>query len=144
MSLRSPHLKESKMSSNHKAVLSTDKAPAALGPYSQAIRCGNLVFLSGQIPLDAASGKVVEGDISAQTEQVIRNMQAVLKAASLDLSNVVKTTVFLKNMDDFGKFNETYGKFFPSPFPARSTVEVARLPKEVRIEIEAVAVITSA
>jgi 2-iminobutanoate/2-iminopropanoate deaminase len=116
-------------------------APKAIGPYSQAIRAGNLLFLSGQIPLDPQSGNVVPGDIAAQTERVLRNISAVLKAANADFSNVVRTTVFLADMNEFAAMNEVYGKFVADPPPARSTVQVARLPKDVRVEIDVIAIL---
>ncbi|MCL4869426.1 MAG: RidA family protein [Anaerolineae bacterium] len=119
----------------------TQHAPAAVGPYSQAIRMGNLVFTSGQIALDPATGKLVEGDVVAQTDQVMSNLQAVLAAASTDLSRVVKTTVFLQNMGDFPVFNQAYAKYFPNNPPARSTVEVAKLPLGGLVEIECVALV---
>lgn len=124
-----------------KQAVSTEQAPKALGPYSQAVRAGNFLFLSGQIPLDPTTGQIVGTAVAEQAEQVLKNLTAVLAAQKLTLANVVKTTVFLKDMNDFGTFNEVYGKFVPAPYPARSTVEVARLPKDVRIEIEAIAVI---
>jgi 2-iminobutanoate/2-iminopropanoate deaminase len=119
----------------------TDAAPKALGPYSQAIVAGGMVYCAGQIPLDPATGEVVAGGIAQQTARVLANLQAVLKAAGSDLGKVVKTTVFLKDMNDFAAMNEVYGRpeyFGPNP-PARSTVEVARLPRDVRVEIELVA-----
>lgn len=119
----------------------TDKAPEAIGPYSQGIQTGGVIFTSGQIPIDPSTGTVVAGDIRNQTEQVIRNLTAVLKASCADLSHVVKTTVFLRDMNDFSQFNEVYATFFTKPYPARSTVEVSRLPRDVLIEIEAVAVV---
>jgi 2-iminobutanoate/2-iminopropanoate deaminase len=122
-----------------KKVISSPDAPAAIGPYSQAIEIGNLVFCSGQIPLDPKTGDVVAGDIQAHTEQVLKNIQAVLKAADLQLTNVVKTTIFLTDMKDFPKVNEVYGKYFPNNPPARSTVGVAALPKGVNVEIEVLA-----
>jgi len=121
-----------------KAILSPD-APAPIGPYSQAIQLGNLVFCSGQIPLDPKSGQIVGQDIETQTNQVMQNISAVLKAGGLEFSNVIKSTIFIKNMNDFAKVNVIYGEFFKAPFPARSTVEVARLPKDVLIEIEVIA-----
>ena len=124
-----------------KAVL-TEKAPKAIGPYSQAIITGHWVFASGQIPIDPGSGEIVSGTIQEQTKQVLRNLSAVLEAAGSDLSHVVKTTVFLDSMDDFSAFNEVYASFFQEPYPARATIEVARLPKEVLIEIEAIAILT--
>lgn len=122
-----------------KTAIATDKAPAAIGPYSQAIRVGNLLFTAGQIALDPATGSVVEGDIKVQTRQALQNVGAILAAAGTSFSNVVKTTVFLKNMADFAAMNEVYAEFFPAPFPARSAVEVASLPKDVKVEIEVVA-----
>lgn len=118
--------------------LSTDKAPAAIGPYSQAAQVGPFLFASGQIPL-RADGTLVEGDIVAQTEQVIANIKAVLAEAGGSLNDIVKTTVFIKDMNDFAPMNEIYGKHFGDHKPARSTVEVARLPRDVKVEIEFVA-----
>ena len=118
--------------------VSTDKAPAAIGPYSPAQIFGGLVYTSGQIPVDPATGKIAEG-VEAQAEQVFKNIANLLAAAGSDISKVVKTTVFIKNMDDFGAINAIYGKYFTEPFPARSCVEVARLPKDVLIECEAIA-----
>jgi 2-iminobutanoate/2-iminopropanoate deaminase len=123
-------------------VVLTEKAPKAIGPYSQAIITGHWVFASGQIPIDPGSGEIVSGTIQEQTKQVLRNLSAVLEAAGSDLSHVVKTTVFLDSMDDFSAFNEVYASFFQEPYPARATIEVARLPKEVLIEIEAIAILT--
>lgn len=122
-----------------KQAVTTTNAPAAIGPYSQAIRVGNFIYTSGQIPMDSATGKLVQGDIKAQTRQVLTNVQAVLEAAGTSLANVVKTTVFLKNMADFAAMNEVYAEFFSDPFPARSAIGVAALPKEVAVEIETVA-----
>ena len=122
-----------------KKVISTTAAPGAIGPYSQAIDTGSFVFASGQIPLNPANGEVVEG-IKAQTEQSIANVTAILNEAGLTLDNVVKTTVFLADMNDFAAMNEVYASFFPSEPPARSAVEVARLPKDALVEIEAIAV----
>lgn len=122
-------------------VISTDKAPAAIGPYSQAIRIGDRMMTSGQIPINPATGEVVTGGIEAQTKQVIENLKAVLNAGGSDLKHVVKTTVFIKDMNDFGTINKIYSEYFTAPFPARSCVEVARLPKDVGIEIEAIAVV---
>ncbi len=124
-----------------KQVIRTESAPAAIGPYSQAIRAGNLVFLSGQIGLDPDSGRVVDGGIEAQVERVLKNIQAVLVAAGSDLSQVVKTTLFLKSMNDFKAVNEIYARHFVKEHPARSTVEVSRLPREVLFEMEAIAYI---
>jgi 2-iminobutanoate/2-iminopropanoate deaminase len=120
--------------------VSTDKAPAAIGPYSQAIDSGNgLVFLSGQIPIDPATGAFAEGGIKEQTRQSLLNAQAILRAAGLDLSDVVKTTVFLADMGDFAAMNEVYAQFFKEPFPARSAVAVKTLPKGALVEIECIA-----
>jgi 2-iminobutanoate/2-iminopropanoate deaminase len=117
----------------------TDSAPKAIGPYSQAIRANGLVFASGQIPLDPATMQIVEGGIREQTERVLNNLAAVLQAAGSSLDRVVKTTVFLADLTDFGEMNETYGRFFGEAPPARSTVEVARLPRDVRVEIDVIA-----
>ena len=123
-----------------KDIINAPGAPAPAGPYSPGIRHNGLVFVSGQIPLDPSSGELVTGSIEEQTARVIENVQAVLAGAGLALSDVVKTTVFLKNMDNFARMNETYGRYFnPNP-PARTTVEVARLPRDVQIEIEAMAI----
>lgn len=121
--------------------ISSPEAPKAIGPYSQAIRAGNLLFLSGQIPLDPASGSIVDGDITAQTERVLRNISAVLSAAGATFANVVRTTVFLADMNEFAAMNAVYGTFVADPPPARSTVQVARLPKDVRVEIDVIAVL---
>jgi 2-iminobutanoate/2-iminopropanoate deaminase len=123
-----------------RAIIHTDHAPAAIGPYSQAIKLGNLVFTSGQIPLDPATMEIIEGDVATQTDRVLKNLSAVLEAAGASLATVVKTTVFLKDMNEFQAMNAVYGTFFAENPPARSTVEVARLPKDVRVEIECVAV----
>lgn len=120
-------------------VVSTKDAPQAIGPYSQAIKAGELVFLSGQIAIDPATSNIIQGDISAQTERVLKNISAILAAAGTSLERVVKTTVFLKNMSEFAAMNEVYGKFWKSAPPARSTVEVARLPKDVLVEIDVIA-----
>lgn len=122
-----------------KTIVQTDKAPAAIGPYSQAVKAGGFVFLSGQVALDPASGQVVEGDVRAQTERVLKNLQAVLAAAGSSLAAVVKATVFLADMNDFAAMNEVYGKFFSSDPPARATVQAARLPKDVQVEIDLIA-----
>ncbi|MBU6154261.1 MAG: RidA family protein [Bdellovibrionales bacterium] len=117
----------------------TTQAPTPIGPYSQAIEVGSMVFCSGQIPLDPSTGTIVgEGNVESQTTQVMKNIKAVLTQANLDFSNVVKTTIFLKNMGDFPKVNAIYAESFKAPFPARSTVEVARLPKDVLVEIEVI------
>ena len=120
-------------------VIATGRAPAAIGPYSQAVRSGSFIFCSGQIPLDPASGQLVEGGIEAQTVQVLDNLMALLAAAGLTLGDVVKTTVFLVSMDDFPAMNEVYARYFDEDPPARSTIGVAALPKGARVEIEAVA-----
>jgi 2-iminobutanoate/2-iminopropanoate deaminase len=123
-----------------KKIISSDQAPKAIGPYSQAVDLGDLVFLSGQIPLDPASGQFVgAGDIQAQTEQVLRNLQGVLQAAGLTLANVVRTTVYLVDLAEFARMNEIYGKYFASEPPARSTVQVVALPRGARVEIDAIA-----
>jgi 2-iminobutanoate/2-iminopropanoate deaminase len=121
-----------------KQIISTDKAPKAIGPYSQAVRAGNMIFLSGQIPLDPSTGQLVEGTIQHQTERVLENIKAVVESMGLTLDNVVKTTVFLKNLTDFPHMNEVYARYFSKNFPARSTVEVARLPRDVQVEIDAI------
>jgi 2-iminobutanoate/2-iminopropanoate deaminase len=121
--------------------ISSPAAPKAIGPYSQAIRAGNLLFLSGQIPLDPATGAIVDGDITTQTERVLQNIAAVLKAADASFANVVRTTVFLLDMNEFEAMNAVYGKFVVDPPPARSTVQVSRLPKDVRVEIDVIAVL---
>ncbi len=122
-----------------KNVISTDKAPAAIGPYSQAIEVNGMVYTSGVIPINPATGELVVGSAAQQAEQALNNLQNLLEASGTSMANVVKTVVFIKNMDDFGSINEVYAKYFPAPFPARSCVEVARLPKDVAIEIEAIA-----
>lgn len=121
-----------------KTVISTDKAPAAIGPYSQAIEVNNMVFTSGVIPVNPATGGIPAG-VEAQAEQALTNLSELLKAAGTSTANVIKTTVFIKEMNDFGKINEIYAKYFETPFPSRSCVEVARLPKDVLLEIEAIA-----
>ena len=119
--------------------VSTDAAPAAIGPYSQAIRAGSLLFVSGQIPLDPTTGAMVDGDIAAQTHRVFANLKAILEAAGASLDHVVRTTVYLADMNDFAKVNEIYGTYFSSPAPARATVQAARLPKDARVEIDVIA-----
>ncbi len=123
-----------------KEIITSHNGPKAVGPYSTAVRQNGLIFLSGQIPLDPATGELVTGPIEAQTARVIQNLEAVLEAAGATLADVIKTTVFLKDMGDFARMNDTYGKFFSTDPPARSTVEVARLPRDVQVEIEAIAV----
>jgi 2-iminobutanoate/2-iminopropanoate deaminase len=124
-----------------KQIVLAEHAPRAIGPYSQAVRAGNFVFLSGQIPVDPGTGQLVEGSIQHQTERVLENMRAVLESAGLGLEHVVKTTVFLKSLTDFVHMNEVYARYFTINPPARSTVEVARLPRDVQIEMDAIAVI---
>jgi 2-iminobutanoate/2-iminopropanoate deaminase len=121
------------------APVSTPDAPAAIGPYSQAVRVGDLLFLSGQIPLDPATGQVVEGDIRAQTERVVKNIAAIVHAAGGSMADIVRVGVFLTDLADFAAMNEVYGRTFSAPYPARSTVQVARLPRDVRVEIDAIA-----
>ena len=122
-------------------VVSSPGAPAAIGPYSAGVRAGNLLFLSGSIPLDPATGQVVPGDIAAQATRAMENIKALLTAAGADFANVVMTTVVLADMNEFAAMNEVYAKYFVAPFPARSTVQVARLPRDVRVEIEVIAVL---
>ena len=121
-----------------KKVIATDKAPGAIGPYSQAFEVNGMVYTSGIIPVDPATGNIPEGSV-AQAEQAFLNMKNLLEAAGTDISQVVKTTVFIKEMNDFGAINEVYAKYFTEPYPSRSCVEVARLPKDVMLEIEAIA-----
>jgi 2-iminobutanoate/2-iminopropanoate deaminase len=122
-----------------KKVIKTDMAPKAIGPYSQAIMVGDFLFASGQIAINPATGEIVEGGIEAQTRQVMENVKNILQAAGMDFSNVIKTTVFITNMDDFGKVNEIYATYFGENPPARSCVEVSRLPKGALIEVEVIA-----
>ena len=124
-----------------KSVISTDKAPGAVGPYSQAIRVGDLLFVSGQIPLDPKSGEMVGSEIQAQTRQALENLKAILESVGADMTNLVKTTVFITNMEEFPLMNEIYASFFESDPPARACVEVSNLPKGALVEIEAVALI---
>lgn len=121
--------------------VATDRGPKAIGPYSQAIRANGFIFLSGQIPLDPKTQQVIDGDIAAQTERVLENLKGVVEAAGSSLQRAVKTTVFLADMDDFAAMNEVYARYFVSHPPARSTVEVSRLPKNVRVEIDLVAIL---
>src|SRR5579859_3970726 len=125
--------------SNPREVISTKDAPQAIGPYSQAIKAAGLVFVSGQVAIDPATGNVISGGIAEQTERVMKNLQAILHAAGTSLEKALKTTVYLKNMSEFTAMNEVYGKFWKSVPPARATVEVARLPKDVLVEIDVVA-----
>jgi 2-iminobutanoate/2-iminopropanoate deaminase len=124
-----------------KKIISTVKAPAAIGPYSQAVIAGNLLFTSGQIALIPETGVLVQGDVSDETRQVMANLSAILTTANLSFDNVVKTTIFLKDMNDFATVNEIYASYFGKDFPARETVEVARLPKDVRVEISMIALL---
>jgi 2-iminobutanoate/2-iminopropanoate deaminase len=122
-----------------KEVIISKKAPAAIGPYSPALKVGNLIFASGQIPVDPKTGKMIEGEIEAQARIALDNLKAVLEPYSIGLENVVKTTVFLKDMNNFTQVNKVYGEYFKDKFPARSCIEVSRLPKDAEIEIEAIA-----
>jgi len=124
-----------------KETISTENAPGAIGPYSQAVKTGNLIFCSGQIPLDPQTGEFVSEEVAEQTRQVLKNLSAVLEAAETSLNNVVKTTVFLADMNDFAAMNEVYAEFFSENKPARATVQAARLPRDARVEIECIAVI---
>jgi 2-iminobutanoate/2-iminopropanoate deaminase len=127
-----------------KKVIHTDKAPKAIGPYSQSIQAGDFLFLSGQIPLDPKTGELVNGDIRDQTNQVLKNIKSILESQKLGMGNVVKVTIFLKDIGNFNQVNEVYATYFPSSPPARSTIEVAKLPRNAEIEIEAIAVISVA
>jgi len=122
-----------------KSAVTNAAAPKAIGPYSQAVRAGDLLFLSGQIPLDPSTGQMVDGDIAAATRRVMDNLAAVLASAGLSFANVVRTTIYLADLSDFAKVNEVYGSYLSEPFPARATVQVARLPRDSRVEIDAVA-----
>jgi 2-iminobutanoate/2-iminopropanoate deaminase len=122
-----------------KKVIQTDKAPKAIGPYSQAIQAGNMIFLSGQIPIDPKTGELTGGDIRQQTQQVLENIKGLLESQGLGMEDVIKVTIFLKDMGNFNQVNEVYAAYFSSSPPARSTVEVAKLPRNVEIEIEAIA-----
>jgi 2-iminobutanoate/2-iminopropanoate deaminase len=132
---------EEKMSGFTRDAISTPNAPKAIGPYSQAIRANGFVFISGQVAFDPATGNIVSGGIEQQTEQVLKNLSAILQAAGSSWEKVVKTTVYLKNMAEFGEMNEVYGKFCKGAPPARSTVEVARLPRDVSVEIDVIALV---
>jgi 2-iminobutanoate/2-iminopropanoate deaminase len=123
-----------------KKEVSSDNAPKAIGPYSQGIKAGNFIFLSGQIAIDPKTEQIVEGTIEEQTKQVMENLKSVLQSLDVSINNIVKTTVFLKNLQDYLKFNATYQTFFEPPYPARSTVEVSNLPRGVLIEVEAIAI----
>jgi 2-iminobutanoate/2-iminopropanoate deaminase len=122
--------------------VSTPSAPAAIGPYSQAIKAGNLLFVSGQVPIDPATGHLVPGDVAQQTRRVFENIGAILQAANVSFDAIVRTTVYLLDMNDFAAMNEIYATFFTSPAPARATVQVARLPRDARVEIDAIAVMS--
>jgi 2-iminobutanoate/2-iminopropanoate deaminase len=124
-----------------KEIISTENAPGAIGPYSQAVKTSNLIFVSGQIPIDPTTGEFVSDEIKSQTEQVLQNLSAILEAAGSRLENVVKTTVFLADMNDFAAMNEIYGRYFSEHKPARATVEAARLPRDARVEIECIALV---
>ena len=121
--------------------ISAPDAPTAIGPYSPAIRAGNLLFVSGQVPIDPSTGAMIDGDIAAQTDRVMRNLQALLKAAGAGFEHVVRTTVFLADMNEFAAMNEVYGRYVADPPPARATVQVARLPRDVKVEIDLIAVL---
>lgn len=121
-------------------LIHTDKAPKAIGPYSQAVKAGNMLFVSGQVPFNPETMEIVEGGVKEQTAQSLRNVEAILKEAGLDFSNVVKSTVFIKDMNEFTQINEVYNEFFKENKPARACVEVARLPRDARVEIEVIAV----
>jgi len=122
-----------------KQAISSPNAPKAIGPYSPAVRAGQLLFVSGQVPLDPATGQMVEGGIAEQTRRVLDNVGALLKAADRSFADVVRTTIFLADMNDFGAVNDVYGQYFSEPYPARATVQVARLPKDARVEIDVIA-----
>ncbi len=122
-----------------KSSVNSPNAPRAIGPYSSAVRAGDALYLSGQIPLDPATGQMVDGDIAAQTRRVMENLKALLDASGLSFAHVVKVTIFLADMNDFGQVNEVYGSYFSEPYPARATVQVTRLPKDARVEIDLIA-----
>lgn len=124
-----------------KEIITTEKAPQAIGPYSQAVKVGNLLYTSGQIPLSPVNGSLIEGGVAEQTKQVLENLQAVLIAAGTSMDKVIKTTVFLKNMENFNIVNEIYAQYFTSNYPARSCVQVVKLPKDVEVEIEVIALV---
>ncbi|HNQ61043.1 MAG TPA: RidA family protein [Bacteroidia bacterium] len=123
-----------------KSIIRTSAAPAPIGPYSQAVKAGNLLFVSGQIALDPSTGELINTDIKAETGRVMMNLSAILKEAGMDFNSVVKSSIFLKDMNDFGKVNEVYGEFFKENPPARETVQVSRLPKDVNVEISVIAI----
>ena len=124
-----------------KVIIATENAPKAIGPYSQAVAYNGVLYCSGQIPLDPGTGAIIEGDVSDQTARVLENLKAVLEAAGSSLEKVLKTTVYVKDMTEFGKINEVYARYFGASLPARATVEVARLPRDAKVEIEAIAAI---
>lgn len=126
----------------NKQIIQTKHAPAAIGPYSQAVKSGNLLFVSGQIPINPETGSIVNTGIEAETHQVMKNISAILHAAECSFKDIIKTSIFIKNMDDFAKINEVYASFFEGDFPARETVEVARLPKNVNVEISVIAALS--
>ncbi len=131
--------KQNQTSTMNKTIIQTDKAPSPIGPYSQAVMAGNLLFVSGQVAIIPATGLVLKGDIAAETKQVMENIHTILVQAGMGFENIVKTSIFLKNMDDFAKVNEVYGSNFSGDFPARETVQVSRLPKDVNVEISVIA-----
>lgn len=126
--------------STEKNIILTDKAPSPIGPYSQAVQVGNMLFVSGQIAINPANNQLILDDIKTETQMVMKNLEGILKKAGMSFENVVKSTIFLKNMDDFAKVNEVYGSYFPTNPPARETVQVAKLPKDVNVEISVIAV----
>jgi 2-iminobutanoate/2-iminopropanoate deaminase len=136
-------VKETDMEKIKKQIITTDDAPQAIGPYSAAVRAGSMVFTAGQLGIDPDTGEFVSGGIESETRQALTNLSAVLKAAGSSLEQVVKTTVFLRDMDEFGQMNAVYGEFFTSDFPARSAVQPGRLPKDGAVEIEAIALVNS-
>jgi len=123
--------------------VATDKAPKAIGPYSQGIRAGNLLFVSGQVPIDPATGALIEGDIAAQTHRVMRNLTAILEAAGATMDDVLRCTVYLADMNDFAAMNDVYGSYFSQPAPARATIQAVRLPKDARVEIDLIATLSN-
>ena len=127
---------------SRRQAVATDNAPKAIGPYSQAVRAGNLLFVSGQVPIDPATGALIEGDIAAQTDRVMRNLAAILEAAGASMDHVVRCTVYLADMNDFAAMNEVYGGYFSQPAPARATIQAVRLPKDARVEIDVIASLT--